>query len=132
MGRRDRTTHCTGPEWALGFHRQINVTRAHFPSVARAPPRPIDGFTLAGENAVRDFPFLRIVQSPITAEQLRPPGPECRRVQFSHPLTDRDHEKLARFLHSYPHLQLRVSGHFHENVDFLQHYPGIRHLAVEA
>ena len=78
-----------------------------------------------------DFPHLREMRSPITAGQLRPPSPECRTVQFNHPLSERDHEKLAKFLHKYPHLQLRVCGHFHKNVDFLQHYPSVRHLAVD-
>ena len=80
---------------------------------------------------MRDFPFLRIVRPPITAAQLRPPGPECRTVQFSEILTEQDHEKLSKFVRNHPHLRLRVYGDFHKNLDFLHYYPGIRHLEVD-
>ena len=80
---------------------------------------------------MRNFPFLQEVQPPVTAAQLQPPSPQCRTVQFSQILTERDHAKLSKFVRKYPHLQLRIYGHFNKNLDFLQHYQNIRHLAVE-
>src|SRR5437899_12717376 len=82
---------------------------------------------------MHDYPFLREVRSPVTAAQLRPLSPECRTVQFSEPLTETDHEKLAKFVRNYPRVQFRVYGHYFAKCDlgFLLHYPRVRHLAVE-
>ena len=55
-----------------------------------------------------DYPFLRAIHSPVTKDQLRPLDPRCHRVQFSDPLTDSDHKKLARFLRKYPKVALRI------------------------
>ncbi len=82
---------------------------------------------------MHDYPFLRNVRSPITTDQLQPLDPKCRTVQFSEPLTERDHEELAKFLGSYPQVQLRIYGHYSEKCDLslLRFYSSVRHLAVE-
>jgi hypothetical protein len=82
---------------------------------------------------MHEDPFLREVRSPITTAQLQALRPECRTVQFSEPLTERDHEKLAKFVCNHPHVQLRVYGHYSEKCDlgFLRYYPSVRHLAIE-
>jgi len=82
---------------------------------------------------MHDHPFLREVQSPVTAAQLQPLGPQCRTVQFCDPLTETDHKQVAKFVSKYPHLQLRVYGHYFAKCDleFLRHYPSVRHLAVD-
>jgi hypothetical protein len=84
-------------------------------------------------QGVRDYSFLREIKSPLTSAQLRPLAPQCERVQFSEPLTDRDHKKLAIFLRNYPKVLLRVYGHhWHEcDLDFLRHYGHIRHFSVD-
>jgi len=79
------------------------------------------------------YPYLREIHSPITKTQLRPLSPKCHTVQFSKPLTEKDHEKLASFIVKYPRIQLRVYGHYFEKCDlgFLRHYPAVRHLAID-
>ena len=76
-------------------------------------------------------PRLREVRTPVTAEQLKPPGPQCETVQFFQVLTGPDHQKLAKFVRKYPHLELRVYGYDNRNLDFLRHYPDVRRLAIE-
>ena len=81
-----------------------------------------------------DYPFLRVVKSPITDDQLSPLDPKCRFVQFAAPLTDADHRKLAKFLAAYPNVPLRVYGHYSEplpNLSFLKHYPFLSGFMVD-
>jgi hypothetical protein len=79
-------------------------------------------------DAVKDYPFLREVASPITEDQLRPLDPRCRVVQFSTPLTETDFVRLARFLESYPEIPLRIYGHYGHRPDlaFLRHFPFLK------
>lgn len=78
-------------------------------------------------------PTFREVQSPLTQSQLGPLDPRCERVQFSSPLTEFDHKKLAAFLRSYPSVSLRVYAHYFEpcNLEFLRHYSFLRNFAVD-
>jgi hypothetical protein len=81
-----------------------------------------------------DYPFFRLVQSPVTADQLRPLDPRCRVVQFDSPLTNDDHFKLADFLRDYPTVPLRVFGHYSErllDLSFLKHYPFLSGFQVD-
>jgi hypothetical protein len=81
-----------------------------------------------------DYPFLRQVKSPITADQLSPLDPRCQCVQFAAPLTETDHTKLAAFLAAYPSVPLRIYGHYSEplpNLSFLKHYPFISGFQVD-
>jgi hypothetical protein len=85
-------------------------------------------------TASNDYPFLRDVRSPITNDQLRPLDPRCERVQFSAPLTETDHIKLAKFLAAYPDVPLRIYGHYSvrlPNLSFLRHYPFISGFQVD-
>jgi internalin A len=81
-----------------------------------------------------DYPFFRLVHSPVTSDQLRPLDPQCRIVQFDSPLTNDDHFKLADFLRNYPPIPLRVFGHYSErllDLSFLRHYPFLSGFQVD-
>ena len=80
-----------------------------------------------------DYPYLREIRSPITRQQLRPLSPKCERVQFSEPLTDSDHKKLAHFMRAYPNVALRMYGHYFStcNLDYLRYYPDVIHLGID-
>jgi hypothetical protein len=82
---------------------------------------------------LEDYPHLRDVQSPITGEQLRPFDRRCKTVQFSNPLSDSDHKKLAKFLRGHPEVKLRVYGHYSKpcTLDFLKHYPFARQVDIQ-
>lgn len=85
-------------------------------------------------TARKDYPFLRDVRSPITAEQLSPLDARCHSVQFVAPLTETDHVKLAHFLAAYPHVSLRIYGHYSQspsNLSFLRHYPFLKGFRVD-
>ncbi len=81
-----------------------------------------------------DDPFFREIKSPINASQLRPLDRRCTRVQFCSPLTEKDFEKLSKFLVAYPHIELRMYGDFRRNCNlrFLKHFPFVRRLSLEA
>jgi internalin A len=84
-------------------------------------------------NALEDYPFLREIRSPVTAEQLRALDPRCRVVQYSSPLKAMEFKKVATFLKQYPRVQLRIYGH-HDvpcDLNFLRGFPFVRRLAVD-
>ena len=74
------------------------------------------------------YPFVRTVESPLTADQLAPLDPRCRVVQFSAPLTEEDLASLARFLEAYPQIPLRIFGHYQgaSNLSFLRYFPSLQ------
>lgn len=81
-----------------------------------------------------NYPFLRQVESPVTAKQLRPLDPRCDRVQFCTPLTDADFKKLAAFMKQYPNVALRVYSLFYKgrrNLEFLRFFPFLKRLAID-
>jgi internalin A len=80
-----------------------------------------------------EYPFHREIESPVTPEQLRPLDARCRRVQFCRPLSEADHKALAGFLRQYPHVWLRAYGPYVRDfdLDFLRHYPSLRHVTIE-
>ena len=80
-------------------------------------------------TASNDYPFLRQVKSPITDDQLSPLDPRCRCVQFSAPLTETDHIKLAKFLAAYPNVPLRIYGHYSDPLP--KHYPFVSGFQVD-
>ena len=59
-----------------------------------------------------EYPYLRDVGSPLTAEQLRPLDARCRCVQFSKPLASHEYPAFAEFLRAYPQVPLRMYGHY--------------------
>src|SRR5574341_920538 len=79
-------------------------------------------------RAMQDYPFIRELRSPITADQLRPLDPRCQVVQFNAPLTDVDFIKMARFLEAYPSTPLRIYGHYGHSPDlaFLRYFPFLK------
>ena len=82
---------------------------------------------------MQDNPFIRQIRCPISEEQLRPLAPQCRVVQFDAPLTDADFAKLLGFMERYPHVPLRIYGHYGVSTDlaFLKWFPGIRGFQVD-
>lgn len=79
------------------------------------------------------YEYLREVESPINARQLRPLDPRCERVQFCKPLTDADFRKLAKFMKRYPKVCLRVytPNYSRYDLSFLRYFPFLRHFAVD-
>jgi hypothetical protein len=82
---------------------------------------------------MHEYTFLREVQSPVTSEQLARLDARCQGVKFSRPLSEADHQKLADFLRQYPDAWLRAYGPYFNNfdLDFLRHYPSLRHLEID-
>ena len=83
---------------------------------------------------LNDYPFIREIRSPVTSDQLAPLDERCQVVQFSSPLTETDHVKLAEFLRSYPQIPFRVYGHYSKpvpNLSFLKHYPFLSGFQVD-
>lgn len=82
---------------------------------------------------MQDYILGRNYETPITPEQLQPLDARCRCVQFSRPLSEADHQLLAGFLRQYPHVWLRAYGPWFKNfdLDFLRHYPFVRHLEID-
>lgn len=82
---------------------------------------------------VKDYPFIRQIRSPITADQLRPLDARCRVVQFDEPLSDQDFQKLSRFMEVYPSVTLRIYGHYglKPNLSFLNWFPFLRSFQVD-
>lgn len=82
-----------------------------------------------------DSPSIREVKTPLTSSQLRPLDSRCRVVQFSSPLKDFEHQKLAKLLENYPNITLRVYGHNTEeglkDLSFLKYYPFIKNFQVD-
>jgi hypothetical protein len=80
------------------------------------------------------YPFHREIESPITADQLRPLDPRCRTVQFNSLLTENDFRRLAKFMQQYPQVELRVYGNYDGRITdlaFLKHFPFIKRFTVE-
>ena len=64
-----------------------------------------------------EYPFIREVTSPLTAQQLRPLDDRCQVVQFSSPLRAEEYSRLATFLREYPNMKLRIYGHYGRETD---------------
>jgi hypothetical protein len=78
------------------------------------------------------FPF-RQLRPPLEAKSFRPLEEWVNTVQFDEPLSDDDHRQVAKFLLNYPNVSLRVFGRPEgvETLEFLKHYPSVRHLEVD-
>jgi hypothetical protein len=79
-------------------------------------------------------PHARIVRSPLTEEQLRPPGAAVTTVQFCTPLSERELIRLAAFMREYPSLGLYVYTNGRTppvpDLEFLRHFPFLRDFSV--
>lgn len=82
---------------------------------------------------MKDYPYIRQLEPPLSAEQLRPLAPCCRVVQFSNPLSDAELRQVADFMRGYPGVSLRVYGHYGNgcNLDFLKFFPFLRQFQVD-
>lgn len=79
-----------------------------------------------------NWPDIRQLSSPLTAEQLRPLDARCRVVQFDEPLTDAELRRVASFVVDYPGITLRVYGHrTYASLDFLDHFQRVRNLQLD-
>jgi hypothetical protein len=78
------------------------------------------------------FPF-RQLDPPLEAKSFRPLEEWVDTVQFRDPLSDDEHKKVAEFLLRYPDVSLRAYGRPDgiETLDFLKHYPAVRHLEID-
>ena len=79
-----------------------------------------------------DYPLIREIKSPI--KKLRPLSPQCRVVQFSKPLTEKDFKNLAGFMRDYPEIPLRIYGHYNRNCDleFLKYFEFLKGFQADA
>jgi internalin A len=80
-----------------------------------------------------DYPYIRELRAPVTSVQLRPLDPRCRVVQFDRPLSDDDFQRVAHFMRMYPHVALRIYGHYDRpcDLEFLRYFPFLRRLDVD-
>jgi hypothetical protein len=84
-------------------------------------------------GGLKDYPFIRQIRSPITAEQLRPLDRRCQVVQFDEPLSDNDFQNLSRFMEAYPSITLRIFGHYglKPDLSFLKWFPFVRSFQAD-
>lgn len=81
-----------------------------------------------------DYPFIRHLKPPVTAEQLCPLDARCKLVQFSASLSEPEMRAVARFLRDYPKVTVRVyRGRFEDGCDFgfLKHFGFLRRLQAD-
>lgn len=79
-------------------------------------------------------PSFRNLTPPLTADQLQPLGPLCRRVQVSTMLSESDYQTLARYFEAYPDVTFRVYGDYDRTINdlgFLRHFPRLRRFAAD-
>lgn len=79
-------------------------------------------------------PDRRIVRSPLSEDQLRPPDAALTTIQFCTPLSERELLRLAAFMREYPSLGLYVYTNSREppvpDLEFLRHFSFLRVLGV--
>ncbi|WP_432827970.1 hypothetical protein [Dactylosporangium sp. CA-092794] len=76
---------------------------------------------------------VRDVASPLTAQMLLPPDPDCHYVQFASPLSDPEYRALAEWLERYPTVILRAYGDgTGTDLGFLRHFPNVRAFRADA
>lgn len=82
---------------------------------------------------MKDSPYIRQLESPLSDAQLRPLDPGCRVVQFSNPLSNAELRKVADFMRVYPGVSLRVYGHYGNgcDLDFLKYFPFLRRFQID-
>jgi hypothetical protein len=78
------------------------------------------------------FPFRNLCP-PLEAKSFRPLEEWVNTVQFCDPLSEDEHKQVAEFLLKYPDVSLRAFGRPEgvETLEFLKHYPSVRHLEVD-
>ena len=81
---------------------------------------------------------VRELRSPLTPEQLRPLEADCRRVQFSEPLTEMERRRVATLLREYPSVGLRVYSGTSRKFDttyttlgFLEQFGQVRRVSLD-
>lgn len=77
---------------------------------------------------------IRDLISPLTDQQLRPLHANVQVVQFSAPLSDAEHKRVARFLDDYPDVTFRAYAHYKgdgQDLAFLRHYGVVRRFAAD-
>jgi hypothetical protein len=76
---------------------------------------------------LQDYPFIRLISSPLTEDQLAPLDKRCEVVQFCTSLKESEFLRLADFLSGYPNIPLRVYGHETvKDLEFLRYFPFLR------
>ncbi|SOD72916.1 hypothetical protein SAMN05892883_2231 [Jatrophihabitans sp. GAS493] len=82
-----------------------------------------------------DYPFIRNVGSPLTADMLRPLDSRCHTVQFKSALTESDYKTLAEWLSQYPSVTLRAYGSYDgsiKDLEFLRYFPTLTKFSADA
>ena len=78
---------------------------------------------------------FRNVESPLTAEMLRPSATGAGVVQFRSLLTDADFAQLGEWFRQYPSMKLRAYGSYDGSIrdlEFLRFFPTLRRFAADA
>jgi len=113
------------------------VLMRRIPGAKRFRTDPHNHCSLGRRTPISDFtagdPRIRGLQSPLTSEQLRPLDPRCEVVQFSTPLSDPEHSRVAKFMRDYPNVTLRAYGFYSIPCDlrFLRHFGSLRRFRVD-
>lgn len=77
-------------------------------------------------------PYIRILRSPLTPDQLQPLPPACKWVQFDAPLAEHEYMAVGRFLERYPGVTLRAYGHAEiQDLAFLRYFPRLRRFQAD-
>ena len=88
---------------------------------------------MSGPAPLSDY-GRRVVRSPLTEDQLKPPEPSLKTIQFCTPLSDRELLRLAAFLREYPSLALYVYRVGRPppvpDLEFLQHFSFLKRLSI--
>lgn len=81
---------------------------------------------------VKDYPFIREISSPITADELTPLDKRCEVIQFCTPLDNGELVQLADFHSAYPDIPLRAYGYDSvKNLEFLRYFPFLRQFQAD-
>jgi hypothetical protein len=81
-----------------------------------------------------DYPFFRVIESPITAHMLRPLDPRCHTVQFGKALTESDYRRLSEWIAQYPSVTLRAYASYDGSIrdlDFLRFFPALHKFSAD-
>lgn len=77
-----------------------------------------------------DYPFHRVLRSPLSDEQLRPLDPRCEVVQFCDPFSEAEFERIGRFMRDYPRVALRIFSTQANDLRFLRFFPFLQSFEI--
>src|SRR5690349_1402452 len=111
----------------------LSILELYYPDLLFPSVVLIANLLVLTEVCKVDYPFYRMIGSPLTEAMLTPLDPRCEHVQFSGPLSDNDYIKLAHFMRDYPKVSLRTFFGLNpmEDLEFLRFFPDLEHFQCE-